>query len=700
MNSANPNHAPGQSRPLWKKAAAALLIFAWVAVGLIGAWEVGRRFWLGKELANYNSYVPWGLWVAMYIYLVGLSAGAFLLSSLVYVFRMETLERLGKPALWTALVTLVSALAMIALDLGHPERAWHVIWTPNFTSMMAWMVWLYSAYFLLLVAELWLAIKDPHSKTLRAVATIGVPLAVTFHGGVGALFGVIGAQPGWNSGLFPILFLTGALTSGGALLLFLAVVVVGEGKDPKSRALEILRRAVMGLLVLDALFVWSELSIGTYASIPGHAEVYRSILFGPYWYNFWLLQIGLGLVAPLVLLALGKHRPWQLALAGAIVAVAFVGVRLNIVIPDLVLPNLQGFESAYRDQRLKFEYFPSFHEWAVSGGILAFGLLAFVLGWRFLPLRPPDLAAATPEDADPTVSAAPATSMDALVKSRRGWIVAAGTALAGMVAAWGFLGTTRKPTYASGGVKKERIPLPVFPVNPNHDEVLYRMQTELERALAKPMEERRWGMVIDTRKCIGCHACTVACVAENHLPPGVVYRPVLTEEIGTFPNLAMRFIPRPCMQCAEPPCVPVCPVKATYARPDGIVEINYDDCIGCRYCLTACPYNARTSDFGDLFTDQTPEVQPYELAKSFEYGKEWDRAGHDSPVGNARKCHFCLHRLEQGMLPECVTSCIGRATLFGDLNDPESLVSQLSSQPNKIVLLEHLGTKPRVTYLV
>jgi molybdopterin-containing oxidoreductase family iron-sulfur binding subunit len=188
-------------------------------------------------------------------------------------------------------------------------------------------------------------------------------------------------------------------------------------------------------------------------------------------------------------------------------------------------------------------------------------------------------------------------------------------------------------------------------------------------------------------------------VAENHLPPGVVYRPVLTEEIGTFPNVTQRFIPRPCMQCAEPPCVPVCPVKATYARPDGIVEINYDTCIGCRYCLTACPYNARTADFGDLHTAATPEVQPYELAPSFEYGKEWDRAKHGSPVGNARKCHFCLPRLERGMLPECVTSCIGRATFFGDLNDPDSLVSQLSARPNRMVLLEHLGTRPRVTYL-
>jgi Fe-S-cluster-containing dehydrogenase component len=229
---------------------------------------------------------------------------------------------------------------------------------------------------------------------------------------------------------------------------------------------------------------------------------------------------------------------------------------------------------------------------------------------------------------------------------------------------------------------------------------LLRMQADLRRALAKPVEERRWTMVIDTRKCVGCHACTVACIAENKLPPGVVYRPVVEEEWGEYPNVQIRFFPRPCMQCDEPPCVPVCPVNATWKRPDGIVAIDYDRCIGCRYCVVACPYGARTSDFGHNYTDATPELQPYETLPNHEYGAAWNRAEHGSPIGNARKCHFCLHRLEQGMLPQCVTSCIGRATYFGDANDPESLVAEQDRQPNRIKLLEEHGTKPRVSYLV
>jgi len=239
-----------------------------------------------------------------------------------------------------------------------------------------------------------------------------------------------------------------------------------------------------------------------------------------------------------------------------------------------------------------------------------------------------------------------------------------------------------------------------LPELPEGESLLLRMQRELRRALKKPIEQRRWAMVIDLSKCIGCSACTIACVAENKLPPGVVYRPVLDEEFGEYPNVTRRFTPRPCMQCDNPPCVPVCPVKATYKRPDGIVEIDYNKCIGCRYCLPACPYGARTADFGEFFTLGTPKVEAYETQPNFEYGREWNRAGNKSPVGNARKCHFCIHRLEAGMLPACVTTCIGYATYFGDTNDPESLVSELIAKPNVMRLKEELGTKPKVYYRV
>jgi molybdopterin-containing oxidoreductase family iron-sulfur binding subunit len=228
-----------------------------------------------------------------------------------------------------------------------------------------------------------------------------------------------------------------------------------------------------------------------------------------------------------------------------------------------------------------------------------------------------------------------------------------------------------------------------------------RMMADLRRALQKPMDQRRWGMVIDLRKCTGCNGCNVACIIENKLPPGVTYRPVMTETHGTYPNVARRFIPRPCMQCENPPCVPVCPVHATWKRSDGITVIDYDKCIGCRYCITACPYAARSFDSGYFYGDfEGGERQPYELLPSPEYGENRNRAEGGSPIGNVRKCHFCIHRIERGELPACTLSCMGRATYFGDLNDPKSLVSELIGQPNVMRLREEMGTQPKVFYLV
>lgn len=279
--------------------------------------------------------------------------------------------------------------------------------------------------------------------------------------------------------------------------------------------------------------------------------------------------------------------------------------------------------------------------------------------------------------------------------SRRQFLRQAGLASIGLTAA----GLATRPGTVEAGMAPAPAMTPIAALAAESANPVLRMQAELRRAIQKPVNQRRWIMVIDLHKCVGCMACTIACKAENGLPPGVVYRPVMEEEIGSYPNVTRRFVPRPCMQCAEPPCVDVCPVKATYKRPDGVVAIDYNECIGCRYCMAACPYNARYFDAGDYYTQNTPALQPYEKGPSFEYGKEWRRAGQGSPIGNVRKCQFCLHRLDAGMLPACVNTCIGNATYFGDASDPESLVSQLIATPRVARLREEMGTKPRVYYL-
>lgn len=207
----------------------------------------------------------------------------------------------------------------------------------------------------------------------------------------------------------------------------------------------------------------------------------------------------------------------------------------------------------------------------------------------------------------------------------------------------------------------------------------------------------KWGMVIDLKKCVGCDTCTVSCKAENRTPPGMSYNVVLETLAGDFPNISLVNLPRPCMQCDKPPCVQVCPTRATYKLENGIVTIDNDRCIGCRYCMVACPYGARSYDFGDGYEQ---EMMGFNDVTSPEYGMErGERKKGKIPEETVRKCSFCYHRLQRGEEPACVETCIGDARYFGDMSDPNSVVSKLAASPRAFRLKEELGTQPRVVYL-
>ncbi len=175
----------------------------------------------------------------------------------------------------------------------------------------------------------------------------------------------------------------------------------------------------------------------------------------------------------------------------------------------------------------------------------------------------------------------------------------------------------------------------------------------------------RLGMVIDTRRCVGCQDCVAACKTEHGVPEGYTRDWIVEETRGDFPSLHLEILSERCNHCEDPPCVSCCPTGASHVAYGGIVLVTHDMCIGCKACIAACPYNARFLN----------------------------------PEGYADKCTFCVHRVEKGLDPACVSVCPTHCMHFGDLEDPESEVSKLLASRNHHVLLPEAGTKPCIYYL-
>jgi molybdopterin-containing oxidoreductase family iron-sulfur binding subunit len=195
-------------------------------------------------------------------------------------------------------------------------------------------------------------------------------------------------------------------------------------------------------------------------------------------------------------------------------------------------------------------------------------------------------------------------------------------------------------------------------------------------------------MIIDLARCIGCDACTIACQTENATPPGIHYAPVYRKEVGKYPQAKVMFLPTLCMHCKDAPCMKACPTGAISKREkDGIVLVDQDKCCGSKACIAACPYGA---------------LHFYE-EKSGHYGEELtqpeERGLQKFTPGTAQKCTFCVHRVDKGLEPACVITCPTHCRIFGDLDDPQSQVSQLVRERNAIALRPEAGTNPSVRYL-
>lgn len=199
-------------------------------------------------------------------------------------------------------------------------------------------------------------------------------------------------------------------------------------------------------------------------------------------------------------------------------------------------------------------------------------------------------------------------------------------------------------------------------------------------------------MVIDTKRCFGCQTCAIACKVNNNLPKNTLWNRIITSGSenfdcggGQYPNVDMKFLPVACQHCENPACVDVCPTGASFKNENGIVLVNAENCIGCQSCMLACPYGARV-----LNADEPEYYLDFEVGDGYE----------PQHIGNTvEKCNFCEQRVAEGLIPACMQCCPGRARYWGDIEDPESEVSQIVAGRETMTLTPDSETNPTTIYL-
>ena len=309
----------------------------WLVLFLLGAVAFLQRLLIGKKFVNLGSYVPWGLWVSLYIYLVGLSSGSYIFSSLVSIFKLSYFEKLKRVSILMSLVTLIAALIAITLDLGHLERFWYVFVHPTPSSMMSWMVWLYTAYFLLLALQALFIFSNAGQKAAK-LFLVGFPLAILIPVCGGSLFGVVGARPYWHTAIFPVLFIFEALLSGVSLVVFLGIIL-GLVKD--DAGCNNLFKIILGLLSANIILEGAVMAVPLWGQVAYHIDAVKLVLFGPFWWVFWVVHVGLGCIIPIFLLV-SKRNLNKFAWASGLIAATFMSVRVYIENSSLLLTGVKG----------------------------------------------------------------------------------------------------------------------------------------------------------------------------------------------------------------------------------------------------------------------------------------------------------------------------------------------------------------------
>jgi molybdopterin-containing oxidoreductase family membrane subunit len=371
-----------------KRVWAVALWVLWAACLGLGAIGIYQRIAYGHMPAGYGSYVPWGLWIAIYFHGVGIAGGAFAVAALGYIMNLPGFRHAAalRSAIVLAFAAIIPAFMAVWLDLGHMERVTYIFTSPSFTSMMAFNAWMYNG-FLLLAAACWFISYRRDSGWLKPLLCLGILFSVMLPSQSGAFFGVVDAKPYWHSALMPIMFLASAITAGSAMLLLIRGIIgvdspAGlEDASPEVfvSALSRLRGIVLFGLIVYFLLEFAEFSVVLW-NTQTHAPALDLVLFGPYWWVFWIVHVAAGGILPLVLLL--TRRPSLWIFAGLLVAVTFISTRLNVLVPGQAVGEIRGLQEAFSHPRLSYTYHATAMEYLAGLFLVGVGMTVYFIGRR------------------------------------------------------------------------------------------------------------------------------------------------------------------------------------------------------------------------------------------------------------------------------------------------------------------------------
>ncbi len=691
-----------------------------VAVLAWALFAYSRQLLDGLIVTNLRDRISWGLYIASFVFFIGISHAGTLLSAILRVTRARWQMSITRMAEFITGVALMVAALFPAIDMGRPDRLLNMALFGRWQSPLLWdilailtyltgsLIYLYvplipdfalcrdrlgshgpawQRWFFTVAALGWKGTPGQRGALERAMSVmmiVIIPVAVSVHTVVSWVFAMSLRDP-MNSSLFGVFFVAGAIYSGiAAIIILMAVlrwVMHLEEFITKTQFLN------LGYLLATLAAIMGYLNVSEYLTTGYKMEEgipfnIQQLTVGPFAGLFWFYILG-GILLPILLMFSRRTRTIKGILAAALLVIVAMWIeRYLIIVAGFRVPLM-----AYPPEN----YSPSWVEWSIlAGGFALFALIISVFAklfpvvsvWEVVEHRGPesaDVPGAAGGSSDGSSldqkrkprSGVPQTAAPQVSMYRRQTLKVLGSVALGALVAPVIMIQSRKTLVQSGST----------PAKGNSGQRL-----------------RRWAMVIDLRYCDGCQSvgkppqCTEACIQGHYAPEPMewiqVYEPSL-------PGGGTQFVPTPCQQCQNAPCVNVCPVGATFSTPEGVVLIDQNRCIGCRLCMEACAYDRRFFNWG-----QAP-IPPE--ATFMEYDPM-----HQSPAqkGTVMKCDFCPDMARAGRLPYCAQGCPNHAIYYGDLEEDLATngvqvvkLSRMLSEDSAYRLKENLGTQPRVYYL-